>query len=1021
MMGTVKKIIADMQGGPSRSVNESNVLHVAFLIDITGSIEYVQKQLKLSCPPGLGISASGEDGPENVVASVANLTKVFQSNENILAFVISDSNPHHKVTCLNSPTAKKEKEWLRDNGFETDPFVVLNDVIDTVNVTFVPILYGRPDSLWYTQAATMTGGVVLYPNASSSQVLAKGLEALMLTLTKVSSDGNNRQPPTIDAATLTALQGFRVVCLTEDEFTPLDAEPETRDGISNGRYNMASRSDDMGTALRSLLATSVDRFSGKKALKRVKGVDVEKVTENVSLLIWGMVKAVGRTDLFDMAGFHNLKKKLLDEEVKDGDEADKKLVKRVLELIDGKALDLKQSDKVVDESVQCVVTLETAVETLAELKKIPSCLDDLKQWIELVMQLCMVRLVDVRFPRDKLNPAKVDFADAWTAAVTSVSTASVMSAYAATQIRSDRMDDDGQVCYKDPFSARDYSTALILAHPNDPVLTRAYHILTGLPQLNGLIQGNLVSGGFSIFPSLGPGLQSASLLFLLRQTVEDAFKKGVHNVDSITMTKATWEVVRCLVWSLQNSMATPCPGLVADLRDGKGFNPADPITKLMAALIVHLSRCWKTTAPMLLLKETRKLSVALFEEMAGGAMSSFITMNNRRVADGKEKTYKGFVTPENLAGCFLSDTQIPSVEDDGAKFDPITSLHESETFVKGDSDPADGWMERLESVVGETAIFKNIFAIHTLFAKVVDASFTDLGNSDPDTATVNKKNDGSSMMLLDVNVARKIMAESAILGGRSIRYKQVEATTDGVSTTTTASTPIQWSRLDSTDPALDIIKLGRDLASTAYATNFRTWNHIRDEKAHTILVQQFAKFAQSLDANKLVETNLDESLTPGLKEITVKIHSKVYTLTRADVVDLLQHVPKSLLPTLGIHLIDSTWTSEHPQGLRRHLTYILSVFKEIDTDDTLCTRIMKAVRSAALCCREEPNRHGHTVDLQFPGPLGWTLEYEEQRLKNLGGAEFTKVEKVKRILKWMKECTESGIVMQLGRAGKGRG
>lgn len=111
----------------------------------------------------------------------------FTPDQNVLAFIITDASPHDISSGVSSE-ARQESNWLKKNGFEsTDVFVVLNEVIESLNVTFVPILYsGMHTHNWYIQSAALTEGVVLSPIANEADTLAKGLVSLMHVLQGVS-------------------------------------------------------------------------------------------------------------------------------------------------------------------------------------------------------------------------------------------------------------------------------------------------------------------------------------------------------------------------------------------------------------------------------------------------------------------------------------------------------------------------------------------------------------------------------------------------------------------------------------------------------------------------------------------------------------------------------------------------------------------------------------------------------------------------------------------------------------------
>jgi hypothetical protein len=106
-------------------------LHSAQLVQYVNSI-------KLSTPPGsVGVSASGGDGPENVVAATTSLLQTFKASDNLLAFIITDDAPHHASFGV-SQEAEAEKRWLTENGFlNHDIFARLSELVESLNVTHV--------------------------------------------------------------------------------------------------------------------------------------------------------------------------------------------------------------------------------------------------------------------------------------------------------------------------------------------------------------------------------------------------------------------------------------------------------------------------------------------------------------------------------------------------------------------------------------------------------------------------------------------------------------------------------------------------------------------------------------------------------------------------------------------------------------------------------------------------------------------------------------------------------------------
>ena len=103
-----------------------------------------------------GEHGGGGDGPENVVAVTAALLEslILQT-----IFYALSSQTTFLINCL-SGEAKAQREWLTKKEFEDlDIFSILNEVIESLNITFVPVLYGSGQRrIWYQQAIVMTEG-----------------------------------------------------------------------------------------------------------------------------------------------------------------------------------------------------------------------------------------------------------------------------------------------------------------------------------------------------------------------------------------------------------------------------------------------------------------------------------------------------------------------------------------------------------------------------------------------------------------------------------------------------------------------------------------------------------------------------------------------------------------------------------------------------------------------------------------------------------------------------------------------
>ncbi|KAJ3111874.1 hypothetical protein HDU96_005270 [Phlyctochytrium bullatum] len=973
-------------------------------------VSYAEK-LNLCRPPDMSVSASGGDGPENVVAGVSLLKERFPKNkENVLCFIITDNSPHHKSFGM-SAEATTERQWLAAKGYvDTDIFKVLNQVIEDVNVTFVPIIYGREacNDVWYHQAVLMTGGLLLSPAQASAATLAKGLEAI-LRLLQTTTLANRVDPAEVGEVAQKLQNSFSFIPLDNGNFQPRDSEPDNRQQIYNASHGGAS-SNGLEAAMIGLVSTTCDRFSGKKAGKRIRTIHPSVVINSIRVFVMSMLQAAGRDDLVDSKALETCHAALLKAlEIPFGVDFDaaqveflKNMVGKMLEMNkkpvaestkglaelrsvsadhdDEEEEDDNEEPSAFGHPVQCLVTLESAVSVLKELEEPPSSgasEDDLKPWMELAMSLCMVRLVDLNFPKDPITGGP-DFADAWSSRVRNVSLASVLSAAAAATLRSSE-GGDGET-FRDPLTNRKHSSALILAHPNDPILSCAYRSLTYLPGLHGIIQSYLVSGGLRIFPSLAPGIQAASLVQLL-----DPGRKSVRwdaESKQLRLPAALWEVVRCLLHSLKIAGPTPAKKVVKAIREGEGLNPADAIPKLLAGIIGFLNR--RSPDEPVDVEVFKNLSRQLAEEITGAAVATFESYVKQSEASGAPVSYARFITPAALASALVGDDKLDAVPED---FDPLQRLHPIEEFLDAfvpstsraktvERLPIPSARSQIASIVEKvkkTNVFERSAATVRVLQRVLVA---DVKEADADKALAAALEHPFVQAEVTDDGLAHIMAASVILGSRSGRYETVAAP-EGKPTG-----PPQWRRLrfDETPFANSARKIVKD----AFKDQLKAWSELRATVARSRVIQMAVALVK--DQPSVLESA--EAAEEGLKTCRVEYVGRVTVLQRMDVVAVLERLSPEALATVGVALVLGTnWTTEPPSQLRRRAAQILDIISLHIPPET-SNKISIAMKAREVCQRETPNRHGHTRENPYPGRYGWTEDYAKKR--RAVGSHFAK-------------------------------
>ncbi|KAJ3081653.1 hypothetical protein HDU99_005090 [Rhizoclosmatium hyalinum] len=910
-------------------------------------LEYVAN-LKLSCPIDHPLEvAHGDDAPENVTAAVAQLALNFDNTDNVLAFIITNAPPHHRAFG-EGKERQNEQVWLQTRGFsDSDVFSVLKRVVGEVNVTLVSILYSPHETLWYQQAALLTGGLCLIPSNTSITAIAEGLSHILHTMQHLAT--TRQASATLARNTAQHLRGFYVLQIDPDGFEIRDTDTS----ISLRDLTTSTESTPIDTeAVFGLLETVCDRFSGKKALKRIRTVKSAVVVESVKVMVLSVLKGLGREHLFDKALFDASIESLKavyavpPAAIEDVNKMDRVMLERLAKFefcMDG---DL---ETLTDRSgMNCIVALETVMDNVLDLDEVPRNDEELMKWMDIVMQLCMVRLVCVKFPLNSMG--KTDFKDAWSCHINDISLAYTMNASEAMKLRFKHDCDT----YIDPLSPKEYTSAVILAHPNDPALTFAYQALTALPSLHGLIQGYLVLGGLNVFPSLTPGLQSSCLLHLINNP-------GIELTDSrhLKMPTSLWEAMRTLVWSIQKNTTPAAVSVLKALKEGKGMNPVDAIPKLLAVVVLTLDKNGESMNG----KDKATLMRMLFEEVSADAVAKFNDANENLVRGSGFASYAGHVDPLRVANCFVDF-------DSEFEYDSIAQLHPAELFVTGLVGPSTWTRNRLSATLAESKLCIKTIALMRKMELILQA---DMKESDPINAI------NAAEIFVDDDL-QQIMLESVLVRKRTGRYLLDEM-----------ASPLVWVR---NFADLDLVSLSRDVVADAYKVRIGEWNRQRTEWATQKLSKMFKGLVETFGRDEDVE-----QVSVKLGNLKVTLHERDYKLCRMDALNLLDHVQETLLPTVGLAIVIGNWTSQPASDLRRLWDKLEGIFKK--TEESILSLVKDSVLKQAVASRELPNIHGHSISLQFPGIYGWSQEYHEKRI-----ATGKNSKRVLRSLMRLKKSTE---------------
>ena len=608
-----------------------------------------------------------------------------------------------------------------------------------------------------------------------------------------------------------------------------------------------------------------------------------------------------------------------------------------LDKIAGRIQNIQEDFDRANQPIECMVSLEKVSESLKDLNQVPVSEEDLSAWMDLILQLLLVRLLNLNFPLDANK--QPDFADAWSASIKSIEYSSILSASSALALRSKE-----DCLYTAPVSLVKNNAALVLAHPNDSQLTDMYKSLSYFPTLQGLIQSHLVSGSFKVFPSITFGLQASVLWYLLRVRIE-GFKFAQYE----------WEFVRCLVHSIQSSSQLPAAEIYNAAKNSTQLTPVDSIAKVITAVLAYFRR--NLVEP----EKAAQILRLVFEELS----ADIVAFEIRRATNEEGKIVDcRLPSTKDISACFLSFEEIGG-------FDPLTGVHYSEEVCKKGKHLGHDFLVKIaDKLVSSSTVMQNTIQVFKAFCTLLRC---DLTKQTAEEALNSISHDNILHLIPDATLG-EIFVESLILQKRTGRYKLKEDTKE-------------WLR-----ESLDRVPLDHlhscvvDSIKENLRPKFNEWSATRVNSCRS---QNIAK-ANSLQGDSFASFNEQLAL------ISTEVGEVVLKLTRLDVPECLNHISSHFgnnsprANTLGLALMIGDWTKGPASQLRSQLPKYVSLFSE-ESLETIQTEMKKE----AVCLRpvEKPNRHGHDLTHNYPGIVNWSQEYQshlEISKKKKRGKKFAK-------------------------------
>jgi hypothetical protein len=253
--------------------------------------------------------------------------------------------------------------------------------------------------------------------------------------------------------------------------------------------------------------------------------------------------------------------------------------------------------------------------------------------------------------------------------------------------------------------------------------------------------------------------------------------------------------------------------------------------------------------------------------------------------------------------------------------------------------------------------------------------------------------------------------QALLLRWRTARYTSSHAEEKEGASSGAAAKPaaVVWTPVEQLPPTEELL-LQR--LSEVHASDIKGWRAARLAAAEEALMaaavkllQQHAEDEQALNAGL---AQLFLQLTPGAHSSTraadaprgplAVLLDVSARLERKAVPQLLQQLAAGPTQVQLTVLLTGDWSTLPISALKRSSEVLAAVQAAGRAD------LEEALAARDKCCRTKgANRHGHTVELQYPGPASWSAEYAAERLRPLVGRAR---ERAQRYLGAMKRYAE---------------
>eukprot|EP00798_Chlamydomonas_sp_ICE-L_P016432 gene16432-22646_t len=596
----------------------------------------------------------------------------------------------------------------------------------------------------------------------------------------------------------------------------------------------------------------------------------------------------------------------------------------------------------VESPTTSVISLETVGDALADDA-------DWEDWLATVMRILMGFPMKLQLPLDR-NGAP-DFADAWSAVSLALGCDKMSSADFL------RMLGDSPTAVG-PTDREEHNAFLLTAEPKDSLASLVFKVASGTQVLNYIT--GILMGAKGFLPNLHSGITSSSLVRL------------VHSESALT--EFQWGQAEQLVHTLRLIHRCPAKSLAQKLKHEGLANPADPLSKLVAVA----ARLAPGTD-----QQKSVLQLVLQEWVAIMLQKHY----GKQTLENDEKYI------DSLMQYIPLEALLPGSE---REIQPTSELHvlelEEQAIVKK---LATGWeeacLQRLHHGVPGSDVPPHRVMAHFEQAanRLLRLLMPTEGAGAVEVSTVWPQ--------WQVGVLQAIL-----LRYRGARYKCLGPVDGPLS-------ELGWERVEV--PSLGALVVER--MQQAAAKKLQSYRQARLAHATECLLSAAAAAVVSAGSEDGVVEVLQgmyietsgvhaRQTRPGQLPIgpVARVVDVVGRLDRSNVPHILERLgDKPLKQEVLRGLVLGGWTTLPPQALRGSSVVWNACTAYPDMLDVLM--------SASKCARTSGcNRHGHSAELNYPGPCGWRLEYQEQRLVNVP------FELVKAYLTQMQRFTEMSKMAQ---------